>query len=353
MLPGLKRLVGLTGDQLLVERRSGLESLAASNGQSRWQYHTTSLMDAVLAGSPPDSDPIRPAPSVPAAAADAAEPVPQHILVTCRRQLPNNIMEARLVWLDRDTGKAIAEQPLRSLNSREVALGPFLTNGEKYWVFGSQDRKEARRVLYELVASETRRPTPIIDSDWSAWMPELRDPSLYPAGTYVEPFFTRTAVVPALIDGMRTVCPGWILQASPQPGNAGFRPDVNGQKNVLALRLTARTLTEQQVRQSAIIPVDAVRLFRIVTIPNSSSARLKFRVGHDLKHAWKLTICHERNQLHSAIIDDETAPDGWQTVNVDVGRYAGTTMRLVITCSAETYPSQSWIYLQGPGAPVP
>ncbi|MFP6762991.1 MAG: PQQ-binding-like beta-propeller repeat protein, partial [Planctomycetaceae bacterium] len=325
MLPGLKRVVGLAGDQLLVERHSGLESLAASDGQSRWQYRATSLMDAVLATLPPDEAVILPDASQPDAVAAAAEPATQWILVTRWRKLPKNIMEARLVWLDQATGRAIAEQPLSLLNSSEVALGPFLTNGDRSWVFGAKNRKEPRQVLYELVKSETRHPTPIIDNSWSAWMPELRDTSLFPPGTYTEPHFTRTAVAPALVEAMRSICPGWILQARPQPGNTGFRPDVHGQQNVLALRLTARTLTKPQLEQAAKNPVDAIRLFRKVTIPNSPSARLRFRVGHEPKQTWKLAIRHEHCQLHSSIIDDETAPDGWQTVNVDMSSYAGST----------------------------
>ena len=350
MLPGLKRIVGLAEDQLLVERRGGLESLAAADGQSQWQYKTTSLMDAVLVSS------LTPQPPVADAAADPAkpaEPAKPWILATRWRQMPKNIMEARLVWLDRETGEAVAEQPLSSLNSREVALGPFVTNGEKTWVFGTQSRKEPRRILYEVVKSETLKPTPLIDESWAAWMPELRDATFYPPGTYAEPYFTRTGVVATLADGMRTVCPGWILKATPQPANTGLRPDVYGQQNVLAFRLAARTLTPPQLEDSAKAPIDAIRLLRKVKIPNSPTARLSFKVGHEPKQGWKLSVCHEQCQLFSSIVNDETAPGGWQTINVDLGKYAGKITHLGITCSAETYPSTNWVYLQGPTEVTP
>jgi hypothetical protein len=350
MVPGLKRVVGLVGPQLLVERRDGLESLAADDGRSLWQYHTTSLMDAVLAGAPLEVE-------VKVAAGDAptgempAEP--QWILVTQWKKLPKNIMEARLVWLDPETGLAVSEQPLSELNSREVAIGPFLTSGERVWVYGTQSRKEAHRVLYELVKTDARQPTPLIDESWAAWMPEFRRSTYYPNGTYAEPHFTRTAVAAALLDGTRSVSPGWIVQAAPQPKEGGFRPEVHGQKNVLALRLNARSLTEQQLGQNSKLPADAVRLFRKVEVPSSPGARLSFRVGHEPKQNWKLSICHGSCRLHSSIIDDATAPGGWQTVNVDLSEYAGKTIHLVVTCSASTYPSQNWVYLQGPGDPVP
>lgn len=344
MLPGLKRVIGLAENQLLIERRDGLESLDPQNGQSQWHYRTTSLLNAVLVGLPAES-------SLPADAADQS--TTPWILATRWRQLPKNIMEARLVWLDRKTGEAVAEHPLSSLNSREVALGPFLTNGEKTWVFGTQSRKEPRRILYEVVKSEAGSPTPLIDSSWAAWMPELRDETFYPPGTYAEPYFTRTGVVATLADGMRSVSPGWVLQATPQPKNTGFRPEALGQKNVMAFQLAARSLTPAQLEDSARAPIDAIRLFRKVKIPDSPTARLTFKVGHEPKQSWKLSVCHEQCQLFSAIINDETAPGGWQTISVDLGKYAGRTTHLVITCSAETYPSNHWVYLQGPTEVTP
>jgi outer membrane protein assembly factor BamB len=350
MVPGLKRVVGLVGPQLLVERRDGLESLAADDGRSLWQYHTTTLMDAVLAGPPLDVE-IKVAAGDPPV--EKMPPEPQWILVTQWKQLPKKIMEARLVWLDPETGRAVSEQPLTELNSREVAIGPFLTSGERVWLYGTQSRKEARRILYELVKTDVRQPTPLIDESWAAWMPEFRRSTFYPNGTYAEPHFTRTAVAAALLDGTRSVTPGWLVQAAPQPKEGGFRPEVLGQKNVLALRLNARKLTEPQLEQTSKVPADAVRLFRKVTIPDSPGARLSFRVGHEPKQNWKLSICHGSCRLHSSIIDDATAPGGWQTVNVDLSEYAGKTIHLVITCSAATYPSQNWVYLQGPGDAVP
>lgn len=350
MVPGLKRVVGLTGEQLLVERQDGLESLALNDGRSLWQYHTTSLMDAVLAGPPLKLD----AEAVPSERLSVDELLqPQSILVTRWKQLPKNIMEARLVWLDPKTGQALAELPLTELNSREVALGPFVTSGERVWLYGAQDRKEARRVLYELVRTEARQPTPLVDESWAAWMPEFRESTYFPNGTYSEPHFTRTTVSGNVLDGARTVSPGWLVQAASQPNEGGFRPDVLGQKNVLALRLNARTLTEQQLEQNSKVPVDAVRLFRKITVPESPDARLSFRVGHEPKQSWKLSICHGSCRLHSSIIDDTTAPGGWLSVNVDLSEYAGQTIHLVVSCSADKFPSQNWVYLQGPGDPVP
>ena len=350
MVPGLKRVVGLTGEHLLVERQDGLESLAVNDGRSLWQYHTTSLMDAVLAGPPLKVD-VKVVPGEPPPASELLKP--QSILVTRWNQLPKNIMEARLVWLDPETGQALAELPLTELNSKEVAVGPFVTSGERVWLYGAQDRKEARRILYELVKTEARQPTPLIDESWAAWMPEFRESTYFPNGTFSEPHFTTTAVSANVLDGARSVSPGWLVQAAPQPNEGGFRPDVLGQKNVLALKLNARTLTELQLEQNSKVPVDAVRLFRKVVVPESPGARLSFRVGHEPKQSWKLSICHGTCRLHSSIVDDTTAPGGWQVVNLDLSEYAGQTIHLVVSCSADTYPSQNWIYLQGPGDPVP
>jgi outer membrane protein assembly factor BamB len=125
-VPGIRRLIGTTGERLIVETSSGWQAHAAATGQRLWQYEVPDLLDAHVC--PPSGD----------------------LLLARRELVASGNWQCVLVWLDPETGRATARLPLEALADRQPLLGPMIVDRDRLWVLFGRGLGEPRRDVFEL-----------------------------------------------------------------------------------------------------------------------------------------------------------------------------------------------------------
>jgi hypothetical protein len=343
----LQRIVAKTDNRLFTQTRAGLECLDVKTGRSLWMYPAADLLDGLAVLDAPPPTPA--APVAGAATPEVTEPPPTSPGLLITRRIPflegnGKQFVPALVWLDAETGHEMGRHVLKPLMDVAPYVGPILITPEKQWIFFGKGQKTPQREIHELLPDPMARPTiTLSERQWGTWHPEFRLAS-YTDNRTARPHLTRRELAGPIHSALQQVCPGWLMLAKAQPKEAGLRPDHRGQKNALAMQAAPRTLTEDQWKQLGDTPVDAVRLIREVSIPDVPNAVLKFRAGHDASQNWKLTVEADGQRLYSALVNDETAPTGWQVAHVSMDHLAGQTVRLVMTCSAAERKAV-WVYL--------
>ena len=334
----LQRIVALVDGRLLFQTRSGLECLDIESGQPQWLYPAADLHDgiAVLDPPSPSTDP-----------ADETPPPEAGILITRRTRLlegRKDMFVPTLVWLDADTGNEVARQMLQPLADTEPFVGPIITTPDKTWLFFAKNRKTPQREIRELTRDDTQQPIATASHrHWAPWHPEFRL-ATYSDNRIARPHLTNLELPWGIHRALDSVCPGWILLAGNQPKEAGLRPDHRGQKNAIALQLNPPSVAVDKLEQLGSSSVDAIRLVREITIPADQPGVLKFKIGHDAGQGLKLTVEADGVRLYSALVNDETAPNGWQSAHIPLDQLAGKTTRLVITIDPAER-KQTWLYL--------
>ena len=352
--PDLRRLLGLCEGRLVIESQSGLEAIDPQSGQVTWRYNATDLLDAILLPAPPApvvAAPATPAPApVPPAAAPVVPPAPPRLLVSRVLDAGAGVFVPCLVWIDAASGVEVGYQPLDALADKEPRLGPVIATPTVTWMLYGKGRIDGRRDLLALTATPDKGLVRPVDQKlWSGWLPEFQRASFTPGFT-ARPNLARRTVPPTLRDAFVKQLSGWLTIAPPsQPKEAGIRPDLKGQKDALAVLLTPRALNDDQKASLASAPVDSLRLIKQVRVPKVDEAILKFRVGHEAGQRWQLIIDGAHCRVLSTIIDDTTAPTGWQDLQVSLSHLANTTTEFTITCapivSGPAAPPPTWVYL--------
>jgi hypothetical protein len=141
--PGLKRLVGLVDERLIVETQSGLTALSSAKGDFLWNHDVGDLLEGQLCGGP------------------------GKLLYTRREKVPGNENQLRpvLVWLDPASGAERAVVPLDTQRHDRPMFGPFVTSGDRLWAFAAGGENEPVRVLYELTPKGPAGITAVHKSD--------------------------------------------------------------------------------------------------------------------------------------------------------------------------------------------
>lgn len=338
--PDLKRIVGRFEGSLIIETRDGLESLKLESGSTNWKYQAADLLDAVAI-----MQPVQPK--------EGQKEIPTPtILIT--RAIPyvegrKNMKLPTLVWLDPNSGAEQVRLPLKTHVDLEPYIGSFITTADRTWCLFARGRKTPQREILELVKDETLKPVPSIDQKaWASWHPEYR------LATFADNRVTSPAMLPIvksaeLRRALDDLCPRWIVDAPSQPKESGLRADHLGEKNVLAMKTAARFAppTGKPAELSDSETVGSIRLIRDIVVPSRHDAGLRFKIGHDKGQKWMLTVDAGGRQLLSTMVDDQTAPNGWQQVDVRLGPLAGQRVRLVLTCSQGEVSKQTFAYLSG------
>ncbi len=122
---GLRRIVGLSDDRLIVETNRGFTALAAAKGNAVWYHDAGDLLEAQLCGGP------------------------GKFLYSRREKDPNGFHPV-LVWLDPATGRERATFACDQLRYPYPMFGPFASAGGKLFVFAAGGDNEPVRTLYEL-----------------------------------------------------------------------------------------------------------------------------------------------------------------------------------------------------------
>ncbi len=125
-LPTIRRLLGTTGDSLIVETAQGWRAFAASTGNLLWQHDAEQILDAHVCATSGD------------------------LLVSQREPQENDTWRPVLVWINAKTGSETARLPLEALADKQPLLGPLVVSNKHLWTLFGRGLKEPRRELFEL-----------------------------------------------------------------------------------------------------------------------------------------------------------------------------------------------------------
>jgi hypothetical protein len=125
-LPDLRRLIGITGERLIVETARGWQAYAAPTGKLLWQHDAEQILDANVC------------------------PASGDLLVAEREPQPNDAWRPVLVWLNFETGRETARLALEPLTDKQPMLGPLVVAGERLWALFGRGLREPRREVFEL-----------------------------------------------------------------------------------------------------------------------------------------------------------------------------------------------------------
>lgn len=338
--PELRRIISQHGGTLLLETRRGLTSISTESGQIEWEYSAANLLDGIAVGPMmvPSADQAK----------DAETEYERHILIL--RHEP--YIEGRtstavptLIWIHAGTGQEIARQRFISLADREARVGPLLITKDRFWAFSGKNRKDGKRDLIELV-SDLKAPlsSPVDQDQLASWHPEFLE-ATFPDNHPGHPDLVAIKLQRDSRNGIDAISPGWLLMGPPQPGGMGKRPEHRGQKEVLELRLQPKRLTPEELQAFAGTPLNAIRLLRTVLVPDEGDQTFRFKAGLKQGESWNLTIDANGQQVHSTVINDETAPSGWMPIQTSLQRWSGQQVRILIACSLADVTKQSSVYL--------
>jgi len=128
-IPRLLRVVGLSGERLVVGTTTELLGLDAASGKVLWRRDTPDRLEALLCGRPGGV-----------------------CLVQLERQNdPNAPRRPVLVWLDPDTGRQSGETILEVAPQAKPMFGPLLGHGSRQWLLFAMPQNPATRDVWELV----------------------------------------------------------------------------------------------------------------------------------------------------------------------------------------------------------
>jgi outer membrane protein assembly factor BamB len=126
-IPDLRRLIGLAGPRLVVETARGWQARAPDSGKLLWQQEADQILDAQIC------------------------PASGDLLVAQRERQPNDQWRAVLIWLDAQTGRETARQPLAPFVDPQPMLGPLVVHEDRLWTFFGRGVRNPYRDLFELI----------------------------------------------------------------------------------------------------------------------------------------------------------------------------------------------------------
>jgi len=113
--------------------------------------------------------------------------------------------------------------------------------------------------------------------------------------------------MPALVEKF---APGWKIRDCGPDMSPGLRNAYRGRKNVLI----THPLKEGH----------GCTLYRKISVPKDGKTLLKLVVGHDTRGDWTLVAKVAGTELVNQKIGPKTVEDGWATITIDLGDFAGT-----------------------------
>lgn len=184
---GLRRLVALAGDRLIVQTDYGFLCLDAASGKEVWSHEAAPVLAPPLCAGPGG------------------------LLYATTDAVPGEkeMYRPNLVWVDLETGRQKVRFPLNALRQAQPRLGPLLVVGGRLWAFAGKG-DDLLRDLIELVPNGPLLPsTP--PSEWEVW-------------THNDPGASHAAA---------RVLPGWTVFQMNAIDKTGLMEDFQGQRSVL------------------------------------------------------------------------------------------------------------------------
>jgi outer membrane protein assembly factor BamB len=271
--PEVVGMIGLSAGRLIVRTERDVRALDGATGETLWRYDAPELHSFQLADA-------------------------HFVLLAARERNPvkNDQWLTRLVWLDATSGQPTATCILQALADGDPRLGPLVPHKDRIFTFFGRGQHDPTRDVVELVpAGESDRPVPpaVAGDPW------------------------RQRVPPRLTTAAFQVVPDWQLSSGGEDRDrTGLVPDVHGEKDVLGVRsLGAAT---------------PILLAREITLPAMGRPRLRLRLATDAGQSWKLEARHGQHVLRSEEIKDQTHPDRWKTIEIDLSPAAGQSGWLTV-----------------------
>ena len=275
VLPEVLGLVGLTrrdGDapaepgRLIVRTEGDLRALDGRTGQTLWRTPTSELHSFQLVDD-------------------------RSILIASRERPPQTGDQwlTRLTWIDVATGKSSATCTLANLVDGDPRLGPLVPYKDRVFTFFGRGQHDPNRDIVELV--------PTGNADKPA-----------PPAIAADPWLAR---VPAQLTAAAwSVLPDWRLMSGADGDRTALVVEAHGEKEVLGIRSTGAT---------------PIVLAREIRLPAMDRPRLRLRFANDGGQVWKLAVRLGEQVLKTEEIKDETHPDRWKTIEIDLAPAAGRT----------------------------
>jgi outer membrane protein assembly factor BamB len=134
-LPGIRRLIGIAGERLVIETSGGWQAHATGTGKRLWQYEAPEVLDAHVC--PPSGD----------------------VVLGRREPMANENQRCVLVWLDPETGRETARLPLEQFADKQPLLGPLVVERDRLWTLFGRGIREPRREVFELTPTNESAQT--------------------------------------------------------------------------------------------------------------------------------------------------------------------------------------------------
>tara|TARA_R110002072_G_scaffold146075_3_gene292900 strand:+ start:68846 stop:74062 length:5217 start_codon:yes stop_codon:yes gene_type:complete len=344
--PELRRVISQFAETILLETRDGLKAISVESGRTQWLHSASDLMDGIAVGTLSAEVSTQSNGGAQSGSSDHGD---RHVVLAVRH-VPNQ--EGRsstaiptLVWIDAADGRELARQGFPNLADREARVGPLLVTNDRFFAFVGKDRKEGKRDIVELVPEPGVVLSEPVDQELLAkWHPEFLA-STFADNALGRPDLLATSIQRDSRNGVDAVCPGWLLITPPQPGGMGRRAEHRGQKEALELRLQPVRLSPEDQQALTETPNGAIRFVRDVHVPSTGDQSFRFKAGNNSGEVWNLTVDVNGQQIHSTIINNDTAPSGWATIQNSLQRWAGKSVRVVITCSLTDIAKQTSVFL--------
>jgi hypothetical protein len=119
----------------------------------------------------------------------------------------------------------------------------------------------------------------------------------------------RQKLPPRLIPAAFAVLPDWQLISGHDGERTGSVPDIHGERDAFGIR-------SLNVHAPIVIG-------REITLPAMGRPRLRLKLCTDPGQIWKLEARHGERLLKAEEIKDETHPDHWKTIEIDLTPAAG------------------------------
>jgi hypothetical protein len=153
--------------------------------------------------------------------------------------------------------------------------------------------------------------------------------SLPDGGELLDKYFSKNSVIgPTRFEEVVSLrFPGWTVSNSASNRNTGIQK-IAGRENVLA------TIPATSIRSST--------LSRTFTVPISSSNILRLVVTHHDRGSWNLTVKVDGVEIFKRSIAKALYTQRWKTIDIDLNRYAGKTIKLVLEQRPDVAPGYGY-----------
>ena len=268
-LVGLRRMLGLVGQQLIVETSDGILGLSTADGAIHWKRPLTKLLDGFLLSQ-------------------------DRLLVTRNSPLDDDKNFApELIWIDPVGGQEVARWALDRERHERPRLGPLLMAQDRLFALAGQGDQDPGRAILELVPQGDAFKAP---------PPQLAEDAIW-----------RRHVDRSLVEAAADVLPKWAVLGGPTDRRQPLR--------------LAEWQGEHQVLEVQATPGNPFSLARRVKFP-AGSARLALRVASDAK--WKLEVQAGGKPPLVQSLTRESTGGGWKDLEIDLSELAGQSTWLLV-----------------------